>query len=246
MRYDRIDATDLAEFLAAPHCVYFARVSSTLDVVHEAAAQGAPAGTVVLADEQIAGRGRQGRSWSSPAGAGIWLGYLVRPARPLEGGLLAIRVGLAAAAVLEELGAAPTLKWPNDVLLHGRKLAGILCEARWAGDDLSWIAVGVGMNVHGPMAGALSRTAIALDEVLPHVTRRQVLHPLVRRLHRLETAPQLSAAEREAYARYDALTGRRLTRPVAGTVEGLSSDGALLVRTGTGVERVVGGGVVPA
>lgn len=246
MPYDGLDGSQLRDLLAVPDCLCFERVSSTLDVVHEKAAAGAPAGIVVLADEQVAGRGRQGRPWSSPPGAGIWLGYLVRPAQRLEGALLAIRVGLAVATTLEELGASPALKWPNDVLLHGRKLAGILCEARWTGADLSWIAVGIGMNVHGPMRGELAQTAIALDEVLPHVTRAQVLHPLVARLHRLAMAAELSAVERAAYGRYDWLAGRRVSRPIAGTVEGLGSDGALLVRTGAGVARVKGGGVVPA
>lgn len=244
--YDGVGPAELAARLKAPGCVSLTSVTSTLDLLHEMAAEGAPSGTVVLADEQVAGRGRQGRAWYSPRGRGIWLGYLARPRRAPEGGVLALRVGLTVVEVLETLGALAALKWPNDVVAGGRKLAGILCEARWSGVGPGWIAIGMGMNVYGPMPAALADQAVALDELVPGVTRLAVLERLVPRLHTLPETPTLSAAERDAYARRDWLSGRRVVRPLAGRARGVGEDGALLVETERGVERVWGGGVVTA
>jgi BirA family biotin operon repressor/biotin-[acetyl-CoA-carboxylase] ligase len=215
-----------------------------MDITHELAREGAPAGTVVLADEQVAGRGRQGRVWHSPRGGGIWLGYLVRPVRATESGVLSLRVGLAIADALASLDVTARLKWPNDVVVEDRKLAGVLCEARWAADKLNWIAVGVGINVRGPVPEELSSQAIALSEVDPSITRLHVLEALVPRLHELGTEPALSETEREAFQRVDWLAGRRLREPVKGVASGVDSQGALLVETGRGVQRVMGGGIV--
>ncbi len=139
---DGVAAADLAGRWGVPQCGLFRQLGSTLDAIHELAAQGAPAGTVVVAEEQTAGRGRDGRTWHSPAG-GVWLGMLLRPARA-ELGVMSVRVGLAVAdAVDAMLGRVEArLKWPNDVLLAEHKLAGILCEGRWHGETLQWLAVG--------------------------------------------------------------------------------------------------------
>jgi BirA family biotin operon repressor/biotin-[acetyl-CoA-carboxylase] ligase len=242
--YDGLTPADLAALLRAPGCLALVSVTSTMDITHELASEGAPAATVVLADEQVAGRGRQGRHWHSPRGAGIWLGYLVRPARATESGVLALRVGLAIAEALMDLGVTARLKWPNDVVVEDRKLAGVLCEARWSADKLSWIAVGVGINVLGPLPEEISSQAIALSEVDPTITRLKVLEALVPRLHVLGTEPALSDDEREAFQRVDWLAGRRLREPVKGVASGVDPQGALLVETGKGMQRVMGGGVV--
>src|SRR5712692_9312198 len=103
MIYDGLQPADLAARLRAPGCLSLASVTCTMDILHELAAEGAPAGTVVLADEQISGRGRQGRRWHSPAGNGVWLSYLSRPSHATESGVLALRVGLAVADALAEV-----------------------------------------------------------------------------------------------------------------------------------------------
>ncbi len=246
MTYDGVASAALAKRLRTPSCLSLVRVTSTLDVVHELAREGAPAHTVVLADEQVAGRGRHGREWQSPPGMGIWLGYLFQPSGSIDGGVVALRVGMAIVDALGELGATPRLKWPNDVLVNGRKVAGVLCEARWQGPRLRWIAIGVGINVHGPLPADLAARAIVLDEVVPHVNRVSVLEHLVPKLHRLDDAPRLTKAEREMFDRLDSLAGRAVRSPVVGTVEGVAADGALLVGTANGTKRVLGGSVVPA
>lgn len=244
--YDGVSQDELVRRLGAPRCLVLEQVSSTLDVVHELAEEGAPAGTVVLAEEQLAGRGRMGRRWLSPPGTGIWLGYLARPGCAVERGLMALRVGLAVMRALGDLEVAAELKWPNDVVASDRKLGGILCEARWSQRRVAWVAAGVGLNVRGPLPAELEDTAIALDEIRPDVSRVAVLERLVPRLHVLPDVAELTDEERATFARHDWLRGRRLTEPVVGTAMGIDREGALLVETEQGVERIVGGSVAAA
>jgi len=230
---DGVAAADLAGRWGVPQCGLFRQLGSTLDAIHELAAQGAPAGTVVVAEEQTAGRGRDGRTWHSPAG-GVWLGMLLRPARA-ELGVMSVRVGLAVAdAVDAMLGRVETrLKWPNDVLLAEHKLAGILCEGRWHGETLQWLAVGVGMNVCNAIPAAVARRAVALEEWLPAVRRLDVLDRLVPALAALASGEAtLSERECAAFAARDWLEGRQLRSPAAGRARGLRADGALLVDLG--------------
>jgi BirA family biotin operon repressor/biotin-[acetyl-CoA-carboxylase] ligase len=222
------------------------KVSSTLDIIHELAHEGAPCGTLVLADEQMAGRGRQRRRWHSPKGSGIWLGSLKRPATTLESGVLAIRAGLCLLRAFADLDVTAKIKWPNDVMIHDKKVAGILCEARWRGHEVSWIAVGIGINVFGPLPDDLAKQAIALDAVLPGVDRLAVLDALMPWLRDLTDAPELTERECLEFGLSDWLAGRQLREPVAGRAAGICGDGALLVETERGVERVVGGHIVAA
>lgn len=245
VRYDGLSSADLAAAMQAPSCLVLPTVTSALDVIHELASEGGPAGTVVLADEQVSGRGREGRRWHSLPGAGVLLAYLHRPGVDLVAGVLALRVGLAVREALHALGFDARLKWPNDVMLHDRKAGGILCEARSAA-PASWIAVGIGLNVHGPLPDDVAGGAIALDQVRPGVTRPAVLRELVPRLHRLSHAPALGDAEQRAYQAYDWLAGRHVTEPVAGRVSGIDADGALVVDTEAGRQRVLAGTVVAA
>jgi BirA family biotin operon repressor/biotin-[acetyl-CoA-carboxylase] ligase len=250
---DDIPAAALARRWGVPQCGVFRTLSSSLDAIHDLAAQGAPTGTVVLAEEQTAGRGRDGRTWHSPAG-GVWLGMLLRPAPPLPAlGVLSLRVGLVLADVVEAvLGIRPTaisgpragLKWPNDVLISDRKVAGILCEGRWQGESLQWLGIGIGMNVVNEIPAELRERAVALRELRPSVRRIDVLDQLVPALLRLTAhGAQLTQFECAAFARRDWLRGRQLRTPLAGRAAGIRPDGALLVDTGAGTTMVQGGHV---
>jgi BirA family biotin operon repressor/biotin-[acetyl-CoA-carboxylase] ligase len=127
----------------------FLNLESTNTTLRELAAAGAPGGTVVIADEQTAGRGRRGRSWHSPAGAGLYGSLLVRPALAAhEVGMLTFVAAVAVAEALADLGlAAVEIKWPNDVLARGRKVCGILTEASFLEDRVEWAVVGIGVNL---------------------------------------------------------------------------------------------------
>lgn len=123
---------------------------STNDLALSAAEAGEAEGLCVLADRQTAGRGRQGRRWESPGGLGLYLSVLLRPPGPAaRAPLLTLAAGVAAVeAVAEVAGLTPDLKWPNDLQLDGRKLAGILCELAAAGTATRHVVVGIGLNVH--------------------------------------------------------------------------------------------------
>jgi BirA family biotin operon repressor/biotin-[acetyl-CoA-carboxylase] ligase len=180
---------------------------------------GAPHGTLVTAAEQSAGRGRQGRRWSAPAGRALLLSVVLREFDPL----LPLRAGIATADVC---GPGARVKWPNDVHLEGRKVAGILVEGR---PQEGWAVVGVGLNVavavedlppelHGT-AGTLGRGPDALEPVL-----HELLAALGRRLS--EPAEMTLAALRER----DALLGRRVRWSGGeGTGAGIDDAGRLLV-----------------
>jgi BirA family biotin operon repressor/biotin-[acetyl-CoA-carboxylase] ligase len=230
-RWDGFDAAALAALTGAPRLELHERVTSTQDVVHALAARGEPAGTCVLAEEQTAGRGRAGRRWVSPPGRGLWLSVLLRPAAAIAGGVVALRAGLATAAALREAAPelATRLKWPNDVILDGRKAGGILCEARWSGEAVGWVAVGVGLNVLGPVDRALTDAATALSDHAPAVARAAVLAALVPRLLPLGgRGPGLTAEEQAAFLAL-AWTPPGEPEPVA-----LEADGTLVVRHGDG------------
>ncbi len=239
-RYDGRAAGELAVRLGVPDVVLFDTVGSTLDVAHERGAAGAPAGTLVLADAQTAGRGRQGRAWVSEPGAGIWLTLIERPPDPSALDVLSLRLGLHAARALGPFGAAPIgLKWPNDLYVAGGKLAGILVEARWCEGAVDWVAVGFGLNVRRP-AGVGAAGALR-----PGVSRIDALAALVPALRAAaaETGP-LRREELAAYAARDVASGRRCREPLDGIVAGLDPSGALIVTTDAGPRLARAGSLV--
>lgn len=233
MTLDGVPVSTLAQRWGVPHVAVFPTLTSSLDVVHEFGLRGAAHGATVIAEEQTAGRGRDGRTWRSPVG-GVWLGMLLRPGH-VELGALSVRAGLVVADVVDELLGAPAarLKWPNDVLLDDRKLAGVLCETRWQGDMPEWLALGVGVNVGNEIPAEFAPRAVALHEFVPGVRRTDVLDRLVPALAAVATGrPTLTDAERGAFAERDWLRGRELRAPAAGRARGLTPDGALLVDLG--------------
>ena len=145
-------------------------VGSTMDIAHRLASEGTPAGTLVLADQQTAGRGRGGKVWDSAPGQGIWMTLIERPRDERAIEVLSIRVGLAAAKALDRFAEEPIrLKWPNDLYTSGKKLAGILVEARWREGQPEWVAIGIGINVITPEG---VETGIGLE---PGTSRLEVL-----------------------------------------------------------------------
>jgi BirA family transcriptional regulator, biotin operon repressor / biotin---[acetyl-CoA-carboxylase] ligase len=220
-----------------------------MEAAHAAAADDAPHGTAVVATVQTGGRGQRGRVWSSAAG-GLWLSVVARPTSTEAIGTLAIRVGLAIAAALEEqvpgVGSL-TLKWPNDLLLEGRKLGGILTEARWSEDRCLWVVIGVGLNVRNILPEALARTSSRLADIALEVTPDDLLEVIATAVAvASRTADPLADDELVAFAQRDALRGRPVQAPMPGTADGITATGALLVRTAAGAIHECVAGVVPA
>ncbi len=152
----------LARVLDAPLLAWYPELPSTMDVAHALAQRGAPSGTVVLADAQTRGRGRGGKHWRSGPGAGLWMTLIDRPTDASGLDVLSLRVGLRAARALDRYTSTPiALKWPNDLMLPGGKLGGILVEVRWREQRPEWVAVGIGVNLVDP--GVPGATALGAD-----------------------------------------------------------------------------------
>lgn len=210
-----------------------AQVGSTLDVLHELAQAGAVSGTAVVAGEQLAGRGARGHVWHSPPG-GLWLSLLYRPLGPVTPEVLSLRLALAAAAAIEAAAGEPgvRIKWPNDLMLDDRKLGGVLCELRWHGRTLTWIAAGLGLNVGNPLPAEVRASAVRLAERHPEATAAALAPALIEALRAVPLErPLLSEEELADWQRRDWLRGRRLAQPVGGTADGIGPDGSLRVQS---------------
>ncbi len=128
--------------------LYLPSVTSTMDVARREAEQGAPEGTVVVAEVQTAGRGRFGRRWVSVQGENLSFSFLLYPDRDACAGLSITAPVAVVRAIRRVTGLSPALKWPNDVLLDGKKVCGILIETAFQGDDVQYAIVGIGINVN--------------------------------------------------------------------------------------------------
>jgi len=166
---------------------HFFKIGSTNDVALELGHAGEPNGSVVLAEQQTAGRGRVGRAWHSERSNGIYMSVLLRPAiTPVDAPLITLVAGLAARdAVAELTDTAPDLRWPNDVLLNGKKIGGILTEMHAEPDRVHFVVVGTGLNVnHDTMPAELWGAATSLRIETGKTHSRTEL--VVRTLHRLD------------------------------------------------------------
>jgi BirA family transcriptional regulator, biotin operon repressor / biotin---[acetyl-CoA-carboxylase] ligase len=238
----------------AARVLYFTTIGSTNDVAASLAADPASFGAVVIADAQTAGRGRRGRTWFSPEGSGLYVSVILAPSRAASEPdratmLLTLTAGVALAEGVERAsGLSPAIKWPNDLLVAGRKLAGILAEG--CGEA---VVLGYGINV-GPMAypPELRDRATSLETELG------------RSIDRASVAVETLAALASRYddlvsGRFDAILdawrrrapthrGARVVwdtpaGPQSGITDGIDDFGALLVRVADRVERIVAGEV---
>ena len=214
---------------------------STNARARELAEGGAPGGLVVTADEQSAGRGRQGRSWFAPAGGALLYSALLRPLgdRPL----LPIAVPIAVCEAAEAVAPVSCdVKWPNDVWIDGRKLAGVLVEGRPGDGEEGWAVIGIGLNVAAPAGGfppELRDTAVSLDGV----EVAEALAAVNEQLGRWVDADEESVLT--AFRRRDALRGRRISwEGGEGTAAGIDDAGHLLVEAEGGENLALGAGEV--
>src|SRR5262245_25753719 len=233
--------------------LWYAEVGSTNDVAGALADRGEADGTVVIADAQSAGRGRHGRAWASPPGAGLYMSIIMRPAAHVVS-LLTIAAGVALADGIEAAtGLQAQLKWPNDVYMSGRKLAGILAEAGTSKAGVQHVVLGCGINLMPaayPPDVAARATSIE-SELGRAVDRGLLLAECLAALHvrYLELQSHAPAGVIARWRDRAASTfGRRGEWDVAGvTRQGVAEDiddsGALLVRDGAVRARVISGEV---
>jgi BirA family biotin operon repressor/biotin-[acetyl-CoA-carboxylase] ligase len=253
--------------LFGEHIVYFEETDSTNDVAAAMAARGAPAGTLVLAASQKQGRGRYGRTWFSPPGAGLYFSLVLRPeAGPAvpAATLLTLAAGVAVAEGIERVsGLSPHIKWPNDLVVEGaayasqrrqrRKLAGILAEGALTSDAIQHVILGIGINVRStayPPDLADRVTSLERElgrDVEPFDVLAECVAALAGRWAEIEDQRQSSVLtewrRRSPSATGAAVNVQQGKEQVRGTTAGLQDDGSLAVDTGRGPLRVSAGEV---
>ncbi|MCS6773682.1 MAG: biotin--[acetyl-CoA-carboxylase] ligase [Thermoflexales bacterium] len=224
-------------------------LTSTMDQCRAYAEAGAVEGVVVVADQQTRGRGRAGRSWYSPSGQSLYLSVLLKPRlAPHQVGWLTMIGALATATSIErstEGKLRASIKWPNDVLVHSRKVAGVLVETAWLGDTLEYAVMGIGLNVNTTFEGApeeIRQRAISLREALGvSLDREQMLQEILMSLG--EQLDHLPAPPTSAYATRIEGMGQMVrlcvgNEIVEGRAASLREDGALVVQTESGLRAV--------
>ncbi len=231
---------------------YFRQVDSTNTALKKLADQGAPEGTIAIAEEQTAGRGRLGRSWSSPAGKGLALSILLRP--PLAPGDTQLFTLMSAAAVIQAVkNTAPNLsigiKWPNDLLINKRKVCGILTEMKAEADLLHYLIIGIGINVNSklndfPPELKKIATSIYLENNETEVSRQKLTCRILQKLddfyrRYFSEGPGFILTE---WKKYNITLGKKVKinifrDQVTGKAIGLSPGGALILEEEGGARR---------
>jgi BirA family biotin operon repressor/biotin-[acetyl-CoA-carboxylase] ligase len=246
--------------------IVFNRITSTNDFLKRLARRGAEAGTLVLADQQTAGRGRLGRSWQSPPGSGLWLSFILRPKLSLEiAGALPLAISVVVAETVSAICGKPfTVKWPNDILANNRKVCGILCETQISStvtdfesgsNQLDYIVAGIGINVNQHARDFSSdwrRRATSLAMIANHpLDRQNVLVTLVQHLDKALFA-NLPQALPALLSRWRALCPelgkpivlRQAQKAITGIFDDIGEGGELILRLADGQRKAYSGGEV--
>ena len=235
----------------------FQETTSTNDIIEKLARDGVKEGVVVFAESQTKGRGRLGRKWASPAKKGLWFSLLLRPdLRPHETTQLTVASATALRRAIEaQSGLEPEIKWPNDILVHGKKVAGILTEMNAEVDRVKYVIVGIGVDVNlsqRDFPPELKKIATSLKiETGKAVSRAELAVNILRELdidYQRVRANDFDEVAEE-WEKHCATIGEEVVirtgpREIRGRAESLAEDGALLLRTEHGrPERIVGGDV---
>lgn len=230
---------------------YVESCSSTQDIADLLARQGAGEGTVVLAEEMTMGRGRLGRRWFARPG-GLWFTIILRPEHVRGLHLLSLALGLSVVRALESLlGLRTGLKWPNDVLYSGKKLAGVLVEAKAEADKIRYVLAGIGLNVNNSLPAELAGTATTLMEIIGHpLPRIPVLRSILYWISRYYDVLARGIHDRllREWRKYSLTLGRRVKaytidgEVIVGVAEDIAYDGSLIVRLDDGGRRMIGAG----
>jgi BirA family transcriptional regulator, biotin operon repressor / biotin---[acetyl-CoA-carboxylase] ligase len=235
----------------------FEQTTSTNDVIEKLARDGVKEGVVVFAESQTKGRGRLGRKWISPAHKGLWFSILLRPdLRPQEATQLTVASATALRrAIQSETGLKPEIKWPNDILIGGKKVAGILTELSAELDKVRYVILGIGIDVNldaNEFSPEFRKTATSLKiETGEAISRAELAVTILRELDfdYARIGGGKFPAVADEWESGCATIGKNVTvyigdRKIRGHAESLDDDGALLVRTEHGhLERITGGDV---
>jgi len=242
--------------MGRPSVVVFKETDSTNQQAKILAAQGAPEGTVVLAETQSQGRGRRGRTWFSPVGQSIYMSAILRPdMAPAQAPQITLMTAVAVCSALQSAGLNARIKWPNDILIEGKKIAGILTEISTEMDMVDWVVVGLGLNVNTPVDQMPSEireiaTSVQIQKGRPF-SRIELLCAL---LKKFEDCYELLKADgfgpiMKQWRQMTDIIGQRVYVDVMdtryfGTAEAVDDDGVLVLRDDQGrIRRIFSGDV---
>lgn len=233
---------------------YQEKVSSTMDVALELGMQGLPEGTLVLTETQDKGRGRLGRSWSSPKYKGIYLSLILRPKiSPLQSPILTILCAVSLCEAIKKITQIDSqIKWPNDILIDNKKVAGILTELNAEMDQVRFLVIGIGMNVNSDKKDLLSGATSLKEEKNETINRIEMLQEILRKIEANYLLFQENGKAKiiEKWREYNLTLGKRVKiishrEHLEGQAVDIDSDGALLVRKDSGVvQKITSGDVV--
>ncbi len=245
MLFTQLIQANLTTLRLGRNIEHFSVTESTNTEAQELAAEGAPEGTVVTADNQTAGRGRHGQSWFCGAGKGLAFSVILRPSiRGRSSGLIPLLTGVAVVEALEEFNLKPALKWPNDILLNRKKCGGILMEGKFQGELLTSVVIGIGLNVNERLSefpADLQATSTSVAEETGTTIQRELL--LAKILNSLEpwyhslqsgaTVDIISAWEDCCAHLHKGVSFLRKGQEMTGTFSGVAEDGeAIIVSSG--------------
>jgi BirA family transcriptional regulator, biotin operon repressor / biotin---[acetyl-CoA-carboxylase] ligase len=259
---DLLHADDLISRLGPTRVVgrdirVFQETTSTNDVIEKLARDGVKEGVVVFAESQTRGRGRLGRKWISPAKRGLWFSVLLRPdLRPQEATRLTVASATALRrAIASQTGLNVAIKWPNDILVYGKKVAGILMELSGELDHVNYVVLGIGVDVNlssGEFPAELRKVASSLKaELGKPVSRPHLAVAILRELDEdyARIGPSQFGSLADEWEEHGTTIGQEVVirvgdRQIRGRAESLGEDGELLLRTDHGhLERIIGGDV---
>jgi BirA family biotin operon repressor/biotin-[acetyl-CoA-carboxylase] ligase len=233
---------------------YFDAVSSTMDVAMELGMKGSAEGTLVLAEHQTKGRGRLARCWSSPKYKGIYLSLILKPdilpnATPVLTLLCAVSIS---EAIKEHTGLDAQIKWPNDLLMHNRKIGGILTELNAETDLTRFVVIGIGLNVNNDKKTLVEGATSLKEETKEEINRVSLIQGILRRLEVNYLSFQKKGSEHiiEKWRLYSATLGKRVKVTcqkihLEGEAVDIDSDGGLLIRNDSGlIEKIMSGDII--
>jgi BirA family biotin operon repressor/biotin-[acetyl-CoA-carboxylase] ligase len=233
---------------------YYEALPSTMDVAMELGIKGAAEGTLVLAETQTKGKGRLGRSWFSPKYKGIYMSLILRPRfEPEKTPLLTLLCAVSICeAIKEYCGLDPQIKWPNDILIHHKKVAGILTELNAEMDEVNFVVIGMGLNVNNDKKALISGATSLREAKGEPVSRPALLQAVLRKIEANYSALENKGPKTiiEKWREHSITLGRRVKvyshhQHIEGEAVNIDSDGGLLVRKDSGItQKVMAGDVV--
>jgi BirA family biotin operon repressor/biotin-[acetyl-CoA-carboxylase] ligase len=229
---------------------YFKTLSSTNQYAKQLVKKNIDEGSIIVSDVQTMGRGRKSRTWYSPR-EGLWFSVVLYPNIPPQRGMLiTMTTSVSVAQAIQEVtGLNPVIKWPNDLLIDGKKVCGILTELDAEMDKINYAAIGVGINVNNPLGGDLKNKAVSLmKKTGSKISRVKLLKSIIK--HFDENYNMLNSGDtdsiRDLWFNYANIIGKRVRvegekSAVEGVVSGVDETGCLIIKTNGGNVQVVSG-----